>query len=250
MSVEQKTRKIYNLIHNEQIKDSKSVNRMKLTLKDSLLKNKLDKYIKYKVCGDFGSGNSGNGGETLLDLKAKKVYFFDLDRSIYKPLSKKFKKKKSKIEIKFGNIEKTNFKNEFFDFILCQGIIHHVRNDMKALKETYRLLKKGGYLYFDVQGEGGLITEFFNLVVKKNYEKNKFQRKILNDIIFKKKNIFKVIKKDLNKREILAVESIAKYFDDDFFLTLRDRILSPIYKQYNEKQHHKKSLFQLLKKAF
>ena len=187
MSIEQKTRKIYNLIHNEQINDLRSINRMMSTLKNSIIKNGLHNIIKNKICADFGCGNTGNGGKVLLNLKASKVHFFDFDKSIKKPLLKKFKKEKSKIEINFGNIKKTGFKNKYFDFILCQGVIHHINKDELAFKEIHRILKKRGYLYFDVQGEGGLVTEFFNKILRKKYKENKFYKKTLNQILLKKK---------------------------------------------------------------
>lgn len=228
------TRSIYDKIHNNQIKHRKTILRMKSVLTQSLIKNKLEKNIINKICGDFGCGNTGNGGEVLLKLKAKKVHFMDLNNSIKAPLLKKFKKNKKKIEINVGNLEKMKFKNESFDFIICQGVFHHLTNDKKAFKEVYRVLKKGGYFYFDVQGEGGLITEFFNSILKKNYYKNKFQKKILDEIIYQKKDNFKILKKDLSKKEKNIFNFVAKYFDEDFFLTLRDRILSPIYRQYNE----------------
>ena len=36
------------------------------------------------------------------------------------------------------------FDNNYFDFILCNHVLEHVENDIKALSEIKRVLKKGG----------------------------------------------------------------------------------------------------------
>ncbi|GAA4315598.1 hypothetical protein GCM10023164_11780 [Christiangramia aestuarii] len=36
------------------------------------------------------------------------------------------------------------FKNESFDFILCNHVLEHIPDDRKAMEEIYRILKPGG----------------------------------------------------------------------------------------------------------
>lgn len=47
-----------------------------------------------------------------------------------------------------GNIMKLGFKAGYFDFVTCLDVIYHtqVKNDAKALKEIFRVLKPGGKL--------------------------------------------------------------------------------------------------------
>lgn len=236
MSVTKKTRVLYNKIHNKQIVYGKSIKRLNNTLSTSLKNYNLVKFINNSICADLGCGNSGYGGLSLLKLGARKVHFFDYDNSIKNPLIKNLNRFKKKYEINFGNIEKTNFDNNYFDFILCQGVIHHVNSDKKAIREIYRILKKDGCFYFDVQGSGGLIAEFINKIVKSKYINDKSYKKIINKILFKQENFLPFISKHLNAKEKKIFLKITKYFDDDFFLTLQDRILSPIYKSYSEKK--------------
>ena len=232
-SIAKKTRILYNKIHNKQIKDNKSVKRMQYTLRNSLKENNMIKIIKNSVSADLGCGNTGNGGLTLLEMGAKKVFFHDFDKSIKKNLTEKLYYFKNKYSLNFSDIKKTNYKNNFFDFILCQGVIHHVEDENKVLKEIYRILKKNGYFYFDVQGEGGLITDFVNQILIPRYKNDKKSKKIIDNIIFKKKNYLPFFKKYLIKEE---KNLLKKYFDDDFFLTLQDRIKSPLYKRFSEKK--------------
>ena len=39
------------------------------------------------------------------------------------------------------------FKDNSFDFIICKDSFHHFKDPVKVLKEMYRVLKIGGYIY-------------------------------------------------------------------------------------------------------
>jgi SAM-dependent methyltransferase len=43
------------------------------------------------------------------------------------------------------NLENMTFPDNEFDIIFCNHVLEHVDNDMKALSEIYRVLKKNGY---------------------------------------------------------------------------------------------------------
>jgi SAM-dependent methyltransferase len=43
------------------------------------------------------------------------------------------------------NVEQMTFGDSEFDIVLCNHVLEHVENDDKALKEIFRVLKKGGY---------------------------------------------------------------------------------------------------------
>lgn len=62
--------------------------------------------------------------------------------------------KRAKIHIKNPNVsfqvddsEKINFRNEVFDIVCGVSILHHL-DTRKALQESYRVLKKGGEIFF------------------------------------------------------------------------------------------------------
>jgi len=42
------------------------------------------------------------------------------------------------------------FKNNYYDLILCNHVLEHISDDLKAMKELYRVLKKGGTLIAQV----------------------------------------------------------------------------------------------------
>lgn len=43
------------------------------------------------------------------------------------------------------NLEKAPYPNELFDIIYCSHVLEHVDNDRIALKELYRILRRGGW---------------------------------------------------------------------------------------------------------
>ena len=49
-----------------------------------------------------------------------------------------------KADLSLQNAEKTNFEDESFDHVNCQGVIHHTPDTHAAVKEISRILKPGG----------------------------------------------------------------------------------------------------------
>lgn len=54
------------------------------------------------------------------------------------------------IKARKGNIEDMPFKKESFDVVLCLDVLEHIKNDKKAVKEVYRVLRNGGNLIITV----------------------------------------------------------------------------------------------------
>lgn len=52
------------------------------------------------------------------------------------------------------------FKDGTFDLILCNHVLEHIPDDLKAMEELYRVLKKGGTLIAQVPLEGERSTTF------------------------------------------------------------------------------------------
>jgi len=52
--------------------------------------------------------------------------------------------------MKKEDITKLSFKDNSFDIIICIHVLEHIKDDKKAMKELYRVLKKGGFAIIDV----------------------------------------------------------------------------------------------------
>jgi|TARA_B100001964_G_scaffold150657_1_gene165813 ubiquinone/menaquinone biosynthesis C-methylase UbiE len=192
-------------------------------------------YFKNKICADFGCGSTGAGGLNLLDLGAGYVHLIDLDKHIKNPINYNLKKYKGKYQIDVGSIENTPYKKNYFDFILCQGVLHHMDNDIQGLKEIYRTLKKGGKSLLTVEGSGGLLNKFLIEVIRPEFKNNQKIRNFLTKIMSGNlKNYEKFMFNHYNSETKKIVNFLLKYLDQDLILTIRDRILAQKYKTYNE----------------
>jgi SAM-dependent methyltransferase len=71
--------------------------------------------------------------------------WFEMNKIIYKSADLYDKTTDMRIDI-----QKTNFSENTFDFISCDHVLEHVTSWKMALKELYRITKKGGYVEITV----------------------------------------------------------------------------------------------------
>jgi len=48
-----------------------------------------------------------------------------------------------------GDVHDLPFEDNSVDAVICMNVLEHVEEPQKAVKEIYRVLKPGGYAYFD-----------------------------------------------------------------------------------------------------
>jgi ubiquinone/menaquinone biosynthesis C-methylase UbiE len=260
--IEKKTRKLFHSIHSKHLSETTSVSRLRSLIsanKLGLSKN----YLKNKKCLDAGCGSSFHGSLNLFKMGANEVVALDLNKTIFTHQKKieKIIPKDKKLTIKVGSVLKLPFKNNSFDFVLCQGVMHHTTNPEKAVKECFRVLKKNGFAYFQICGRGGLIQEFLmdflrNQIRKdpiiKNFLINLNRSKFINLINYMKSKIKKNGNKE-NKETLVFFNSLIKLVDEDLILTIKDRVLSPLYYQYDYQQVNKlmkKCKFKKIKRVY
>lgn len=108
--------------------------------------NKLSSFINLKdrKILDVGAG----WGEFAFEARKKgaKIYGIEPDKELLKISNLLLGGKL----ISEGYAEKIQFKNNFFDIIICCYVLEHVNNWKQAIKEMMRVLKKNGYLYLCV----------------------------------------------------------------------------------------------------
>lgn len=80
----------------------------------------------------------------ILAKKGHKVFGIDSCQELIKAAQQLEDKKPLGIKYFLGDFRKTNFKNNFFDVVLSHQSINEVENPEKAIKEFWRILKKGG----------------------------------------------------------------------------------------------------------
>jgi len=228
--------KLQNTKHIKNIENSFHLNSFKL-------KN-YQRNFENKIVAVFGSGSLSLEAKFFLKNNCKFCYIIDLDKSIQLHSNQNLKKFNKKYKFLFESIESTSLKTNSIDYLICSGVIHHMKNDKKAFKEIFRVLKKNGKALIIVDGKGGLINEIFSLVLRpffKNKKNNLLFEKIFNNTQLKKFNNF--LLNHYSDRERKVFNYIKKYLDKELILTLKDRIYSPTYKSYKYSL-----LFKFLKK--
>jgi len=238
--IETSTAKLYDLIHRRQT-DKKIFKRITNNLNLKYLGLKKN-FFNSKICLDAASGLNANATVDLLNLGAKHVHLFDINKNILsftkKFLIKKFPEKR--FTIKVGNLLKIKYPRNYFDFVHCSGAIHHTVNYKKSINELCRVTKKGGLLYLHFYGRGGIVQDIVEFLRGK-YANNPNFKKMVKSL--DKKTFFKIISFIKKENQINKVNKFTnseylgflKYFDYDVILTLKDRIQSPLYKQIEYK---------------
>jgi len=102
---------------------------------------------KNKVILEIGCGD-GSGSQSIQKyFHPKKIHGIDLDPCMIEVADRR--KGSQNVSFSVGDIEKLKFKNNQFDAIVDFGIIHHVPNWKKGLKELKRVLKTDGELILE-----------------------------------------------------------------------------------------------------
>jgi SAM-dependent methyltransferase len=94
--------------------------------------------VEGKACLDIGCGH-GRYSKALVDFGASHVTGVDLNIPDFKHGKFSFKK---------GSILELPFEDNEFEFVFCNGVLHHTVNWRKGLCEAVRVLKPNGWLWF------------------------------------------------------------------------------------------------------
>ena len=137
---------------------------------------------------DVGCGT----GDSLIYLYNKnqklKLFGIDISKNMLKIARKKLG---NKAILKFSDVEKIQFENNFFDYVINTEAFHHFPNPNKAIKEMSRVLKKKGKLIItDINFYSNFIHGLFKKIEPghvKIYNEKEFQKAF-------EKNKLKVIK--------------------------------------------------------
>lgn len=98
------------------------------------------------------------------------------------------------LNVEVGDVRKMRFKDNYFDFIICNHVLEHIIEDSAAMKELRRVLKKDGQAIIDVP---------IDYSQKKTYE---------DDSITKPEDRFKAFGQDDHVR----------MYGNDFFKRMKD----------------------------
>ncbi|MBP9853690.1 MAG: class I SAM-dependent methyltransferase [Candidatus Omnitrophica bacterium] len=65
-----------------------------------------------------------------------------------------------------GNAYALPFEDKSFDFVVCNGVLHHLDSPELALKEIHRVLKNDGDFWLYIEGSGGIYHDVWSLICR------------------------------------------------------------------------------------
>jgi|SRR3989344_1212121 len=143
---------------------------------------------------DLATGTGSSAITIKNKFKNTDVYGIDLSEEMLNIAGKKNKK----IKFSLQNIEKTDFKRDYFDVVTISFGLHEVplKNRYNVMKEAYRLLKKKGkFIIFEFSMPKNIILKvLFSIFLKivEPYGKSFIKRDLIKDL---KKYKFKDVRK-------------------------------------------------------
>lgn len=179
----------------------------------------IDKFTKLTSESNVLSFGCAEGSDTAKLLKDYNFNLYGIEAS--DELIKAFENYFPKAKVRKAEIDGTiNYPDNFFDYIFCFGVLHHIPNVSKILSEFKRVLKPGGVMILrepvcwmysgenrpkDLSpNERGIPVSFF----KNEFEKLDF------DVIEIQKSFYKPLMSLLRRVNILSQFPNAVYFLD------------------------------------
>lgn len=107
-------------------------------------------FKSYPLCFEIGCG-TGLGAEIIVEqFGAQRVIATDVDPDQIERAKKNLPLRlKEKIEFRVADAMALDEPDNKFDAVFSFGVIHHMEDWRKAVKEISRVLKKGGELFFE-----------------------------------------------------------------------------------------------------
>jgi len=136
------------------------------------LMKELKKFIGFnKLLLEVGSGTCQLSNYLAIGTN-NQIYAFDGTFQSLK-LGKEFAEKNNIQNVSFvrGDIFDKIFKDEVFDFIWCNGVLHHTKNPYEAFKCLLPYLKKNGYIFVGLYNKIGRFRTKFRKYIYKIFGK-------------------------------------------------------------------------------
>ncbi len=100
------------------------------------------------------------GGDRLLDIGCGTGFIIDLAKDLFSEIRgvDVTQAMLDRVDVSSGNItllncsaEKLPYSNDYFDVVTAYAFLHHVEDYRKIIKEAFRVLKRGGSFYIDLE---------------------------------------------------------------------------------------------------
>jgi ubiquinone/menaquinone biosynthesis C-methylase UbiE len=114
-------------------------------------------FLKGKVCLDAGCG-SGRAVRSMLKDGAAKVYAIDIGDECVSNTRDRNIRWQDRIDVRKGSVLALPYSNNYFDFVHCDGVLHHTWAPFEGFRELVRVAKPDAPIMFGLYGAGGLLN--------------------------------------------------------------------------------------------
>lgn len=114
-------------------------------------------FLRGKVCLDAGCG-SGRAVRSMLNDGAGKVYGIDVGDECVRNTRERNARFGDRLLVEKSSVLELPFPDNTFDFVHCDGVLHHTRAPFKGFCELVRVAKPGAPILFGLYGAGGLLN--------------------------------------------------------------------------------------------
>ena len=230
---EKRTRAIFHEIHKEQAGTPSQLDRL-MVQTDFTRYGLSEDFFRGKICLEAGCGSLAPASQNLLRLGAERVYCFDLDETILELAPGNLAPYEGRFEITVGDVMDLSYENDFFDFVVCDAVLHHTGDVERGVRELARVTKPGGTLFVTLFGKGGLVWDLTD-VFRKWYGDEPEFRQMIDDLDGDQlMSGFRWLKRTMEENDdssgaVVSEALFAELFDQDLTLTIKDRIQVPCY---------------------
>ncbi|MBF0613913.1 MAG: methyltransferase domain-containing protein [Magnetococcales bacterium] len=114
-------------------------------------------FLKDQICLDAGCG-SGRAVRSMLLEGAAKVYAIDMGEGCIRNTTERNAEYADRLDARLASVLNIPFEDNTFDFVHCDGVLHHTTDPQGGFRELHRVLKPGGKMVMAVYGKGGLMN--------------------------------------------------------------------------------------------
>jgi SAM-dependent methyltransferase len=195
-------------------------------------------WFEGKTCLDAGCGANAHATYALLRMGAKKVCAFDVNPGVLESAPKYLAPFEGRYELTFGNVLAIAYRSDAFDYVHCNGVLHHSADVIGGLRELARVTRPGGVLFVGTYGKGGLVRDVVGLL-RERYRSDGTFRDLIDHLdrdFFVR--LFTMVTESMNAhgdelaQDGTTLNTLLRLFDNDLVLTIKDRIAAPVYHEH------------------
>lgn len=136
---------------------------------EKLLVFSQDLYQKIAMAIDIGENSRildvGCGKANIYDYLSEKIQYFGIDISPTAIKIQKLRNNKHPNRLfLIGDASKIPFESNYFDAVMCVGVLEHVPDSQAVCRELYRILKEGGRCVIVVPNKNRLVRRIIEVM--------------------------------------------------------------------------------------